>query len=210
MDRTLDRRRPIAYSLYELAEIAHVEGDLAAARRLHQDALAVRTELGEKGTAAESRAALAALALEEGRAADAERLARDAIGTFAGQAAPDNEATARATLALALLAQGRTAPATREIERAQVLVRNPQHVLARFPVSIAAARVRGTSNVAAALAELESLRADAAARGIPRYELEARRAAAEVEGRRSLAAGATRSAALRRDAAARGFGLFAR
>ena len=210
MDRTLDRRRPIAYSLYELAEIAHVEGDLAAARRLHQDALALRTELGEKGTAAESRAALAALALEEGRAADAERLARDAIGTFAGQAAPDNEATARATLALALLAQGRTAPATREIERAQVLVRNPQHVLARFPVSIAAARVRGTSNVAAALAELESLRLDAAARGIPRYELEARRAAAEVEGRRSLAAGATRSAALRRDAAARGFGLFAR
>jgi eukaryotic-like serine/threonine-protein kinase len=210
MDRKLDRRRPVAYSLHELAEIAHVEGDLAGARRLHQEALAVRTTLGEKGTAAESRAALAAIALEEGRAADAESLAREAIATFAAQAAPDNEATARATLALALLAQKRLAPARREIERAQTLVRNPQHVLARFPVAIAAARVQGTTDIPAALTQLDALRADAAARGIPRYELDARHAAAEVEARRSLSAGASLSTALRKDAAARGFGLYAR
>ena len=210
MDRRLDRRRPVAYSLYELAEIARLEGDLAAARRLHQEALAVRTALGEKGTAAESGAALAALALEEGRAAEAETLVRGAISVFEQQAAPDNEATSRATLALALLAQGRQRLAEGQVERAQTLVRNPQHVLARLPVSIAAARVRGATDVAAALQQLDATRADAFRRSIPRYELEARRAAAEVEGRRSPSAAATLGTALRKDAAARGFGLYAR
>ena len=210
MDRKLDRRRPVAYSLYELAEIAHVEGDLATARRLHQEALAVRTELGEKGTAAESRMALAGVALEEGRASEAERLARDAATVFAGQAAPDNEAIARASLALALLAQNRIDLAQREVDRAQMLVRNPQHVLARLPIGIAAARVRGAGNVAAALKDLDAIRSDAATRGIPRYEFDARRAAAEIEARRSLASGAALSAALRSDAKARGFGLYAR
>jgi len=79
-----------------------------------------------------------------------------------------------------------------------------------MPVGIAAARVRGATNVAAALKDLEAIRSDAAARGIPRYEFEARRAAAEVESRRSLASGAALSAALRADAKKRGFGLYAR
>jgi tetratricopeptide (TPR) repeat protein/TolB-like protein len=210
MDRKLDRRRPQAYSLYELAEIARLEGDAATARRLHQDALKVRTELGEKGTAQESRRALAVLALDDGRAAEAEGIAREAVAVFAGQAAPDNEALARATLAAALLAQGRTEPAQREVDRALMLIPNAQHVLSRVPVAIAAARVRGVTNVAAALKDLESIRSDAAARGIPRFEFEAWRAAAEVEGRRSLASGAALSAALRADAKKRGFGLYAR
>ena len=90
------------------------------------------------------------------------------------------------------------------------LVRNPQHVLARLPTAIAAARVKSTTNASAALAELEAARADAVAHGIPRFEFEARRAAAEIEGRRSLSAGAALSAALRKDAQSRGFGLFAR
>jgi hypothetical protein len=51
-------------------------------RREVQLALDMRTALGEKGTAAESRAALAALSLEEGQAATAEAMAREAIAVF--------------------------------------------------------------------------------------------------------------------------------
>jgi len=209
-DRKLDRRRPIAYTLFELAEIAHLEGDLASARRLHQEALAARTEMGEKYTIAESQTALAALAIEDGRGADAEKLARDAVAMFASQSAPDSEAIARATLAVALQAQGRHAAAEAEARRAVALIRNPQHLLARLPVTIAAARVKSQTNPKAALADLDTARMEAVVHGIPRYEFEARRAAAEIEGRRLLSAGAALSAALRKDAQSRGFGLFAR
>ena len=76
----------------------------------------IRAQMGEQGTAAESRAALAVLALEEGKAAEAESLARAAATVFAAQKAPGNEATARATLARALLAQGKREVAAREID----------------------------------------------------------------------------------------------
>jgi tetratricopeptide (TPR) repeat protein len=210
MDRKLDRRRPMAYSLYHLGEVAFVEGDFATARSRHQEALDIRTQLGEKGTAAESRVAFAELALEEGRPSDAEALARDAAAVFAGQSAPDTEATSRATLALALLAQGRRGPAEREAERALALVPNPQHVLARMPVAIAAARVDGVGNPAGARRALESVVAEATERGIPRYMFAARRALAEIESRRSPTSGAALMESLRKDAKARGFGLYAK
>ncbi len=210
MDRRLDRRRPMAYSTYQLGDIALMRGDFALARQRHNDALVIRTALGEKGTAAESRSALAVLALEEGRPADAEKLATEAATVFAGQSAPDNEAMARAVIALAMLTQGRRAPAVREIQRAQSLLKGPQHVLARMPVMIAAARVNSEANADAALGSLESIRAEAVKRGIARSEFDARRAIAEIEGRRSLSAGAKAIETLRKDAKARGFGLYAR
>jgi hypothetical protein len=187
-----------------------MRGDLALAKQRHNDALAIRIALGEKGTAAEGRSALAVIALEEGRAADAQKLASDAAAVFAGQSAPDNEAMARATLAVALQAQGRRARAAREIERAQLLVRNPQPVLARLPVTIAAARVTSQTDPGAALKSLEAIRDEAVQRGIPRSEYDARRAMAEIEGRRSLIAGAKLIETLRKDAKERGFGLYAR
>lgn len=210
MDRRFDRRRPMAYAIYQLGDIAMMRGNLALATQRHNEALAIRTALGEKGTAAESRSALAAIALEEGRAAEAEQLATEAATVFAGQSAPDNEAMARAVLALAMLAQGRQGPAAREIERAQALVKGPQHVLARMPVMIAAARVSSAGNPGAAVASLEAIRAESVQRGIARSEFDARRAIAEIEGRRSLSAGAKLLETLRQDAKARGFGLYNR
>ena len=210
MDRRLDRRRPMAYSTYQLGDVALMRGDFALAKQRHNDALTIRMALGEKGTAAESRSALAGIALEEGHAADAERLAAEAATVFAAQSAPDNEAMARAVIALAMLTQGRRATAVREIERAQSLIKSPQHVLARMPVMIAAARVNSEGNPAAALSSLESIRIDAVKRGIARSEFDARRAIAQIEGRRSLTAGAKSIETLRKDANARGFGLYAR
>jgi hypothetical protein len=117
---------------------------------------------------------------------------------------------ARATLAVALQAQGRRARAAREIERAQLLVRNPQHVLARLPVTIAAARVTSQTDPGAALKSLEAIRDEVVQRGMPRSEYDARRAMAEIERRHSLIAGAKLIETLRKDAKERGFGLYAR
>lgn len=210
MDRRLDRRRPMAYALYTLGEIALVQGDFAQARRRHQEALDIRTALGEKGTAAESRAAQAVLALEEGQPMAAEALAREAAAVFEGQMASDNEAAARATLALALDALGRRDVALREAARARVLVQRTQNMLVRLPVAIAVARVDGVQAPGKAVSALQAARQDAAKLGLPRFEFEARRALAEVERRTAPAAAAATLEALRKDATARGFRLFAR
>jgi tetratricopeptide (TPR) repeat protein len=209
INRRLRLTRQLAYSVDNLGSVALMEGDLAGAQRQHQEALELRTQLGEKGTAAESRSALATIALEKGLAADAESLAREAAIVFEEQHATSNEATARATLALAILMQGRRDAALREVQHARALIRNSQNVLARMTVAIAAARIEGTGNAAGAIRELESLRAEAAQRGIPRYEFEARRAIADIEGH-SSPTGAAHIASLQKDAKARGFLLYAR
>ena len=210
MERKLNRRRPMAYALYFLGEIALVQGDLGLARQRHQEALDMRTALGEKGTAAESRAALAVLALEEGQAANAEALSREAIAVFEGQMASDNEANARAVLALALAAQGRQPAAVREAARARALVKESQNAMARLPVAIAAARVDAAAAPRDALRALDAARREAEKLGIPRPVFEARRAQAEIERRTSAASSAATLASLRKDAAARGFTLFAK
>ena len=48
----------------------------------YEEALAIRNEIGEKGTAAESRLALATVSLEEGRPAEAEGPAHEAVYQF--------------------------------------------------------------------------------------------------------------------------------
>lgn len=58
-----DKQR--AYALYGLAETFAAQGDLKGSRTRHEEALALRTKMGEQGLAAESRLALARLALEE-------------------------------------------------------------------------------------------------------------------------------------------------
>ncbi len=97
----------MAHGLYHPADVALMQATSAPSRRQHQEALDIRTALGEKETAAESRAALALLALEEGQAPVAEGLAREAAAVFESQMAPGNEAVARATLARALAARAR-------------------------------------------------------------------------------------------------------
>jgi tetratricopeptide (TPR) repeat protein len=209
IERRLDRPRNIAFALHLLGDVAFAEGDLEGAGKHYADALAIATKVEEKVEAAAIQEALAILALET-RRPNAEALAREAADVFKGQGAPDSEATARAILALALLAQDRRDIAQGEIDRARTLVPNPQHVLTRLPVAIAAAQIEARSNPASALRALEAVRDEASKRSIPRFEFDARRAIAEIEGRRSSAAGMKLLDAIRSDAKARGFGLYAR
>jgi len=178
------------------------------------ESLDLRTKLGEKGTAAESRLALAFIDLEEGRPAEAERLAREAYEVFEAQKAADNQAGAQAALARALFAQGRRAPALREARQARTLVRTSANVLARIPVQITASLLEGIAgtDVQAKLAPaaLQSLQREARERGIPRYQLDAGLALAQVEARSSRDAARARLASLEKDARAGGFGLYVR
>jgi serine/threonine protein kinase/tetratricopeptide (TPR) repeat protein len=210
MDIKLNRTRPIAFDHSVLGDIALLENDVAEARRRHQNALDMRVKLGEQGTAAESRAALAVLDLLDGKAAEAETLARSAATTFVSVKAPPYEAMSRATLALALLAQGKHDQAVREVATAQSLLTQPQQVMFRLPVSIAAARVKAVREPDAALKSLEAIRAESVRRGLPRFEFEARLAMAEIEAKRSPAAGQKLKAELARDAKAKGFSFYAR
>jgi len=209
MDRKLQRQPSIAFSLHELGNLALVEGDFNAARRLYQESLSLRMKLGETLTAAESRSALSRLAIEERRFDQAERFAREAITVFAGQRARDSEATARATLALSLAGQGRVEQARSEARQALALTQRTQNVLARLSVTIAAATVDGATNAGPAMKILESARAEALEHGTPQFELEARRAMIGLTPQPSPAFTA-QMASLREDARARGYLLYGR
>jgi tetratricopeptide (TPR) repeat protein/TolB-like protein len=210
MEQRLDLRSAMANAVSALGELALHEGNLADARRLHDQSLKIHAELGEKGRAADSSLALAVLALEEGNGLEAEKLAREAAMVFAEQKVRDNEAGARATLALALQAQNRGSDAAREMAQARQLAKDQKSTLVRMDVAIAGARVDAARDPSAALKALESIRAEAVRRGIPKYEFQARRAIAEIESRRTPAAGAKLAEALQRDAKTRGYGLYAR
>ena len=201
----------MAYGLYFLGEIALMQGDLALARRRHQEALDMRTALGEKGTAAESRAALAGLALAEGQPAAAEA---HGAGSHRGLRGSDGERQRGHGPRRAGPGAGgdrdASRPPLREASRARALVKDSQNAMARLPVAVAAAQVEAASAPRDAVRALEAARREAEQLGIPRAAFEARRALADVERRTSPGSSAATLASLRKDAAARGFNLFAR
>jgi hypothetical protein len=160
--------------------LAYRAGDLDAARARHEEALAIRTELGERGTVAESQIALARLALAQDRSPEAEPLARTALGMFTEQKAVDNEAIARATLARAQARLGRRDQALTQARAAVKAVAGSQSYMARFEVLIAAAEVEAAAGTAAsrtalanALSEIETR---ARANGLGWHQREAARA----------------------------------
>lgn len=212
IQRRLNNQRPLGYVVFQLAEVAWLEGDLVRARTLHTEALTLRTKLGEKGTAAESRLALALIELEEARAAQAQALAREAYVVFEGQKATDNQAGAQAVLARALFAQGQRGAAMHEGQRARALVRTSTNALGRIPVFITASWLEGVAGPAAhamrATAALRELQGQARQYGMARYELDAGLALAQIEARASRDSARARLASLEKDARARGLGLY--
>ena len=74
--RKIEDKNATAYVLSGMGDVALDRGDLTLARKRYEEALALRSQAGEKQTAAESRVSLAKLAIEEGHASDAEASAR--------------------------------------------------------------------------------------------------------------------------------------
>jgi hypothetical protein len=182
------------------------------ARKAHEEALAIREELGERGTAAESRVALAQVSLEEGVPVQAEVLARQAAGEQRAQKAAENEAYACAVLARSLVSLGKTDLASKEIDRALGLLLQSENRTVTLPVTVIAARVwaakgRGTD----ASRALKEVLAQAGKLGLVGIQLETRLALADLELRGGGSqAGRARLTALEKDATAKGFQLVAK
>jgi tetratricopeptide (TPR) repeat protein len=121
--------RMSAWSDWHIGQLLLITGQLAEARKRHEQALAVREKHGLLGFAAESRCALAVVANEDQRSREGETLARAAAEQFASEGQADNEAWARAVLAESLLAQGKHAEAQAELSRAQGRIAGSQNMV---------------------------------------------------------------------------------
>ncbi|HEY6324857.1 MAG TPA: tetratricopeptide repeat protein, partial [Thermoanaerobaculia bacterium] len=125
--RAIGSQTSSAFALFGLGEVLARQGKLEEARRDHQAALGLRTGLGEKGNAAESRLALAELDLDASRsgptpparaALAAIAAAAEAVaGELERQGAADAEARALSLAAVAAAGAGNPAQARTAIDR---------------------------------------------------------------------------------------------
>ncbi len=185
---------------------------LADARRNFEEALKIRTEIGEQGAASQSRYDLARVALAEGKPAEAQAGARRAAAELQAQKLPDDEAAALALEARAALAAGRAAEAAAPLERARQLAAAGQQEGARrefLLVSSIARAERG--DAAGARKSLEIAISRAHEKRLIAFELEAGLTLGEVEMKGgAVAAGRARLEAVEKTAAGHGYLRIAR
>jgi tetratricopeptide (TPR) repeat protein len=117
-----------------------VRGDLASARNIYDESLALSTKQQSAQSIATARAELALLDLEDHKPAEAEPLARQAADEFASEKQLDQEVDARDTLARALFVQGRAPEARAEADRALKL--NAHDRVISLDLSITNARLK--------------------------------------------------------------------
>ncbi len=184
------------------------EGRIEDARQRHEEALALRDRLGEKGTAAESRLALALLLLDSGDAPRAGELAREAAAELGREGAAEGEALALAVTALAGQSQGDTRQVRESLDRAAGLLQGSQDLRARLAVELRTARLHAPAEGERRL----RIAVDEAARaGLVEIRLEGELALADLEAARGRAADAqARRATLEKEAKAKGYGWIAR
>jgi tetratricopeptide (TPR) repeat protein len=165
--RELGDPKYLAWLCWHRGQALVLRGELEAARRQHEEALALRRQLGVKGFVAESQAALAALDLVAGRPAQAAAEAEDAVAQFAADRQADSEAWAQSLLAEALAAQGRTAEAAPVMARALALTSSGQsriiNIAVRRRAILFQARSEKTLSPTDARRALDGLLAEAAA-----------------------------------------------
>jgi ATP/maltotriose-dependent transcriptional regulator MalT len=159
-----------------------VGDDLTAAKKIQEEALRIRKEIGEPGTAAESQLELASVALEDRRFEEAEKLAMSALDEFRAEKLSESEVLARIVLARIFLAQGKTRDGRREIEQANGLAVKSAFVGVRLSYAIVSARVKAASGmVAEGLRIAEGALAEAERLGNRAFVLEAGLAIGEME-----------------------------
>jgi eukaryotic-like serine/threonine-protein kinase len=208
-----------AYAMWSLGSLLLQEADFSGARKMYEQALALRTAAGEKLTIAETQLALADLSLEEARSpAEQEAAMRQGIELFHTQGTRDDETQAWCVLARALLAEGKGAEAKEAVQHARSLAAKSQNPDIRWRTAITAARIETREkNLAhsaagtAARKELETIMAKSRELGYAGIELDARLAFAEIEMRAGqTAAGRVHLAAIEADAKAKGYNFLAR
>ena len=195
-----------------MGEVLVQQGKPNDARKAYEQALAIDKEIGYSQESAEISLALAELDIEEGRGAEAEALIQDAVKVFRAAKLSVDEITAHTMLARSLLAIGKKSDALKELESSRSLAAKTQNRLVALDFAITEARVLAALGRAAeANKVLTPALADARARGLVRYEFEARLAAAEIELKSDATAEAVKNLrAIEKDAAAKGYVLVAR
>ncbi|MCP4661954.1 MAG: protein kinase [bacterium] len=202
-----------AYVLDGLGQVLLAEGDLAGAQKALDESIAIRSDLGERGTVAETQSTYAVLWLELENPSKAAAVARQAAEKFHQEERRDEAARAYTRLARAFLAQGRLAEARNIHVSATQYANRSESPQLRLSVDITAARLLaadGDGDADAALRRLESILDEATERRLSGLELEARLALGQIE----LASGKTTAGRLRleslaADADSKGFRLIA-
>jgi tetratricopeptide (TPR) repeat protein len=187
------------------------QADLAQARKLFDEALAMQQQLGETGSVAETRLALAELACNSGRPGEAEPLAQDAMKVFEAQNEPDAEIVAATLLSRSLLEQGKVKDAAASLEVPLKRAEKSSDVTTRLSLMLAHANVLAAGNERA-LAERAARRVLAEApKDMFRLRLEASLTLGEIQIKEKHAAqGRQRLEEVSRLAREKGFDLIAR
>jgi DNA-binding winged helix-turn-helix (wHTH) protein/tetratricopeptide (TPR) repeat protein len=207
------------YAMWSLGSLLLQEGDFTGSRKMYEQALALRTSMGEKLAMAETQLALADLSLEEARSpAEQEALVRQALEVFQTQKVRDDETQAWCVLARALLAEGKPADAKEAMQHARSLAARSQNPEIHWRTAITEANVetaeKDVGHSAARSAtrkELAAVIATSQELGYVGVELDARLALAEIEMKSGQAtAGRARLTTIEADAKAKGYNLVAR
>jgi hypothetical protein len=157
-------------------------GDLAAAGKSYQESLALRKQMGEKQTVAETELALARLSIEEGHAADAETVIRKCKEQFHQDAQADDELAASTTLMEGLLVQGKSVEAAKEAQASQALAAKSTNQLNRLQFDLVSARVElALGHLAASRPQLQRTLETARAHHLLESELESQLSLAKLK-----------------------------
>lgn len=207
-----------AYAMWSLGSLLLQQADFSGARKMYEQALAIRTTAGDKLTIAETQLGLAELSLEEAHTpVEGEATIRQTLEVFQKQRARDDETRAWGILARVLRAQGETAAAKEAIQHARSLAARSQNPAVRWQTAIAAAHIetaeKDIAHSAAGIAtrkKLAAIIAKSRELGYRGIELEARLELAEIEMRAGqIPAGRAHLVAIEADAKAKGYNLIA-
>jgi eukaryotic-like serine/threonine-protein kinase len=211
IDRKQGVKSEAAWGLAGLGDLDLVEGKLDDASRDYNGALSVRTEIGEKGTIAESQLALAILALERGQPAETETRIREAREEFRKEKQIDDEMLADTVLARSLIVQHKYEEAQKEIEAGKGFVAKSQNRANQFQLNIVTAQLDAAQNrIEEAKRNLIAILAEAKQTGLLQYQFEARLELGQIEMKSGkTASGRARLGALQKDATSIGFLLIA-
>ena len=197
--------------MYRLGEIALAGGELAEARRDHEQALAIQREMKETRTVMESEAALAELAFVDGRPADAEREVLRLGHDLEGE--PSSPLRVAVALLTARTALGRhdVDGASRALTTAQRLAQHTERsdlrgalVMREADLDVARGHMREARE------RLSALRVTQARSGLILAELETRLLMLQIDRTEGRSSYRTDAGALEKDAQARQAGLIVR
>jgi DNA-binding winged helix-turn-helix (wHTH) protein/TolB-like protein len=207
-----------AYAMWGLGNLLLQEADFSGARKMYDQALAIRTTSGDELTIAETQLGLADLSLEEDHSpVGHEAEMRRALEVFQRRKARDDETLTWCILARTLTAEGKGEAARDAIQHASALAAKSQNPEIRWRTAITAARIQNSKDPThsaagiAASKELVAIINKSREMGYQGIELDARLALAEMEMKTGQTTdGRAHLATVESDAKGKGYNLIAR